>query len=100
MAALVPDAIRLRSAPDLSLTRALTVVDAYAANLLLAEGRSVHYVARQLGHSPALTLSTYGHLFAEYEHADRIDAESEIAQARRVRRPAARDLPARYPRPA
>jgi hypothetical protein len=52
------------------------------ASLLLAEGRSVHYVARRLGHSPALTLSTYGHLFAEYEHADRIDAEAEIAQAR------------------
>ena len=52
------------------------------ASLLLAEGRSVHYVARQLGHSPALTLSTYGHLFAEYEHSDRIDAEQEIAAAR------------------
>jgi integrase len=52
------------------------------ASLLLAEGRSVHYVARRLGHSPALTLSTYGHLFAEYEHAGRIDAEVEIAQAR------------------
>jgi integrase len=52
------------------------------ASLLLAEGRSVHYVARRLGHSPALTLSTYGHLFAEYEHADRIDAEHEIGQAR------------------
>lgn len=51
------------------------------ASLLLAEGRSVHYVARRLGHSPALTLSTYGHLFAEYEHADRINAAAEIAQA-------------------
>jgi len=54
------------------------------ASLLLAEGRSIHYVARRLGHSPALTLSTYGHLFAEYEHADRIDAEAEITQARNV----------------
>ena len=54
------------------------------ASLLLAEGRSVHYVARQLGHSPALTLSTYGHLFAEYEDAERIDAEAEIVRARRV----------------
>lgn len=52
------------------------------ASLLLAEGRSVHYVARRLGHSPALTLSTYGHLFAEFEHADRIDAEKEIVKAR------------------
>jgi hypothetical protein len=32
----------------------------------------VHYVARQLGHPPALTLSTYGHLFTEYEDAERI----------------------------
>lgn len=65
------------------------------ASLLLAEGRSVHYVARRLGHSPALTLSTYGHLFAEYEHVDRIDAAAEIAQARGAlgvtRRPAAED---------
>lgn len=52
------------------------------ASLLLAEGRSVHYVARQLGSSPALILSTYGHLFAEYEHAERIDPEREIEQAR------------------
>jgi len=52
------------------------------ASLLLAEGKSVHYVARQLGHSPALTLSTYGHLFAEYEDADRINAEQEIVKAR------------------
>lgn len=50
--------------------------------LLLAEGRSVHCAARQLGSSPALTLSTYGHLFAEYEHAERIDPEGEIEQAR------------------
>ncbi len=65
------------------------------ASLLLAEGRSIHYVARRLGHSPALTLSTYGHLFAEYEHADRIDAEAEIALARGAlgftRQPAAED---------
>ncbi|MGH2913530.1 MAG: tyrosine-type recombinase/integrase [Solirubrobacteraceae bacterium] len=52
------------------------------ASLLLAEGRAIHYVAAQLGHSPALTLSTYGHLFAEYEDAERIDAEAEIAAAR------------------
>jgi integrase len=51
-------------------------------SLLLAEGRSVHYVATQLGHSPALTLSTYGHLIAEYADARQIDAEHEIAVAR------------------
>jgi hypothetical protein len=52
------------------------------ASLLLAEGRTVHYVAAQLGHSPALTLSTYGHLIAEYADAGPIDAEAEIANAR------------------
>lgn len=54
------------------------------ASLLLAEGRTVHYVAAQLGHSPALTLSTYGHLIAEYADAGPIDAEAEIANARRT----------------
>lgn len=52
------------------------------ASLLLAEGRTVHYVAAQLGHSPALTLSTYGHLIAEYADAGPIDAEQEITQVR------------------
>lgn len=61
------------------------------ASLLLAEGRSVHYVARRLGHSPALTLSTYGHLFAEYEDAERIDAEHEIVKARDARTAASRE---------
>lgn len=55
------------------------------ASLLLAEGRTVHYVAAQLGHSPALTLSTYGHLIAEYADAGPIDAEQEIAKARAAR---------------
>jgi integrase len=52
------------------------------ASLLLAEGRTVHYVAAQLGHSPALTLSTYGHLIAEYADVERINAEAEISGAR------------------
>jgi integrase len=54
------------------------------ASLLLAEGRTVHYVAAQLGHSPVLTLSTYGHLIAEYADAGPIDVEREILQARVV----------------
>jgi hypothetical protein len=45
-------------------------------------GRVVHYVAAQLGHSPALTLSTYGHLIAEYADAGPISAEQEIVKAR------------------
>ncbi len=52
------------------------------ASLLLAEGNTVHYVAAQLGHSPVLTLSTYGHLIAEFADGGPIDAEREIAQAR------------------
>lgn len=49
-------------------------------SLLLAEGRAIHYVATQAGHDAQLTLSTYGHLLAEYADADRIDAEQEIQQ--------------------
>lgn len=55
------------------------------ASLLLAEGRTIHYVAKQLGHSPALTLGTYGHVLDEFEDAERIDAEAEIEQARASR---------------
>jgi integrase len=33
------------------------------ASRLIAEGRDVIYVARQLGHSPTMTLEVYGHLF-------------------------------------
>jgi integrase len=51
-------------------------------SLLLAEGRAIHYVAVQAGHDPQLTLSTYGHLLAEYAEGERIDAEREIAKAR------------------
>lgn len=52
------------------------------ASLLLAEGRSVHYVAEQLGHDAALTLSTYGHLIAEYADSGNIDVDHEIQAAR------------------
>lgn len=52
------------------------------ASLLLAEGRQPLYVARQLGHSLAVLLSTYAHLIDEYADAERIDADAEIATAR------------------
>jgi integrase len=52
------------------------------ASLLLAEGHTVHYVARQLGHSPSMTLDVYGHVIDELEGRDRIDAEAEIRAAR------------------
>ena len=50
--------------------------------LLLAEGRTVHYVAGQLGHGAEQTLRTYGHVIAEWEDRTGIDAEHEIRVAR------------------
>ena len=52
-------------------------------SLLLHEGRSVIYVARQLGHDAKLTLSTYGHVIDEFEDAPRVPAEDAIRAARR-----------------
>ena len=52
------------------------------ASLLLHEGRSVIYVARQLGHDARLTLSTYGHVMDEFEDAPQLDATTAIADAR------------------
>lgn len=56
------------------------------ASLLLHEGRSVVYVARQLGHSTAVCMRTYGHVVEELEDAPRIGAEEAIAAARRGER--------------
>lgn len=52
------------------------------ASLLLHEGRSVIYVARQLGHGADLTMRTYGHVVDELEDAPRITAEDAIAARR------------------
>jgi integrase len=43
-------------------------------SLLLHEGRSVIYVARQLGHSAMLTMRTYGHVIEELDEAPRLGA--------------------------
>jgi integrase len=51
-------------------------------SLLLAEGASVVEVARQAGHSPAMTLSTYGHVIEELEGTQRRSAEDVIRTAR------------------
>ena len=53
------------------------------ASLLLHEGRSVIYVARQLGHDARLTLTRYGHVMDELEDTPRIEAEAAIAAVRR-----------------
>ena len=52
------------------------------ASLLLHEGRSVIYVARQLGHGAQLTLRTYGHVIDELEGSPRVSAEDAIRAAR------------------
>jgi len=52
------------------------------ASLLLHEGRSVIYVARQMGHDARLTLTTYGHVIDELEDQPRVTAEEAIRQAR------------------
>ncbi len=57
------------------------------ASLLLHEGRSVIYVARQLGHGAELTLGTYGHVIDELEDAPNIPAEDAIKAAREAQGP-------------
>ncbi len=52
-------------------------------SLLIHEGRSVVEVARQAGHSPTMTLDVYAHVFDEFDIAERMSAEDQIAQARR-----------------
>lgn len=54
------------------------------ASLLLREGRSVHYVAKQLGHGARFTLDTYGHVLDELDNAPRLPAVDAILQARRA----------------
>ena len=54
------------------------------ASLLLHEGRSVIYVARQLGHGAEQTMRTYGHVIDELEDAPHIEAERAIRDAREL----------------
>ena len=51
------------------------------ASLLLHEGRSVIYVARQLGHGANLTLKTYGHVIDELD-GQHVSADDAIRAAR------------------
>jgi integrase len=53
-------------------------------SLLLHEGRSVIYVARQLGHGAALTMRTYGHAIDDLEGQPQIGAEDAILAACRA----------------
>jgi integrase len=53
------------------------------ASLLIYEGRSVVYVAKQLGHAPLLTLNTYGHVIDDLEDdGPRLSAVDAILLAR------------------
>lgn len=52
------------------------------ASLLLHEGRSVIYVARQLGHGAELTMRTYGHVIEELEDRPQLPADEAIREAR------------------
>lgn len=52
------------------------------ASLLLAEGRNVIDVARQLGHGAQLTVGTNGHVMEELNGHERITAEAAIETAR------------------
>ena len=54
-------------------------------SLLIAEGANVVEIARQAGHSPTITLSTYAHLFDE-RPPGRASAEDEIRAARQALR--------------
>ena len=54
------------------------------ASLLLHEGRSVMYVARQLGHDARLTLTTYGHVMDELDDEPRLAAEDAIRRDREI----------------
>jgi integrase len=67
------------------------------ASLLLHEGRSVIYVARQLGHDARLTLTRYGHVIDELEDEPRLEAEPAIANARLARRASGADGLAQEP---
>jgi hypothetical protein len=69
--ALAPLARRLVLVPSISATHACE--------------RLRNPLAKQLGHSLAVLLSTYAHLIDEYADRQPIDAEAEIAEARKAR---------------
>lgn len=52
------------------------------ASLMLHAGEDILTIARQLGHSPTMTLNVYGHLIAELEDQPRTSVEQMIRAAR------------------
>lgn len=78
---------KLKASPHVARTRVKVQGRPYDlrhsfASLLLHEGRSVIYVAKQLGHGAQLTLNTYGHVIEEFEDAPNLEAEEAIRAAR------------------
>lgn len=68
---------------DVGVTREPYSLRHTAASLWIAEGRTVLEVAQLLGHSsPRLTLSTYGHLFAEAQLAPGESMQDAAGRAR------------------
>jgi len=55
-------------------------------SLLIAQGATVVEVARQAGHAPTMTLSTYAHLFDELDDGDHRPAADQIREAREGQR--------------
>jgi hypothetical protein len=53
-------------------------------SLLIHRGQSILEVARQAGHSPQTCLRDYGHLFDEFDPAEREAAEAVIGAAREI----------------
>jgi integrase len=53
-------------------------------SMQIAAGRSILEVAKAAGHSPTMTLRTYGHVVDEWEGKGPIDIEGEIRKARRM----------------
>jgi hypothetical protein len=68
-------------AVGLTLSRPYDLRHAFVS-LLLAEGRTVVDIAAQAGHSPTMTLDTYGHVIDELDPAQRRSAEELINEAR------------------
>jgi integrase len=60
------------------------------ATLLIYEGQPPQYVANQLGNSPATLLRDYARLWEDFDPAQRISAEEQIARARKRVRAAQR----------
>ena len=69
----------------LDVTRAYDLRHALAS-LLAHEGRSVVYIAKQLGHSATVSLAVYQHVIDEFEDRPALAAEDAIREAREERK--------------